>query len=87
MPTGRLPESFSSTSAARSARSRSVAWSSRELNSWIQEWMPSSCPAETTARASSGWIIAETAGMKKVAGTPYLSSSAMIRGVPRRAPY
>ncbi len=87
MPTGLVPESFASTSLARSARSRSVAWSSPEFSSWIQLWMPISWPAAATALISFSFSIAATAGMKKLAGTPWRCSIARMRGMPARAPY
>ena len=62
MPTGRTPASPSSSSTARNVRSRSTPGGSLVLASWIQEWMPISCPAPATARTSSGYSNAETAG-------------------------
>ncbi len=87
MPTGVWPLKRSSTSRARSARSRSVSWSRLELYSWIQLCKPISWPASVTARTSSGWSMADTAGMKNVAGTLYRSSTFRMRGTPARAPY
>ena len=54
MPTGRVPAIFSSVSAARNVRSRSMPGGKVVLASWIQEWMPISCPSAATARTSSG---------------------------------
>ena len=54
MPTGRTPATFSSVSAARNVSSRSAPGGRRVLASWIQEWMPISCPSAATARTSSG---------------------------------
>ena len=62
IPTGRTPATFSSVSAARKVRSRSAPGGRRVFASWIQEWMPISCPSAATARTSSGYSSAETAG-------------------------
>ena len=62
IPTARLPVIFSSVSAERSIRSRSASYGSTELSSWIQPWMPISWPSAISARCSSGWSRAETAG-------------------------
>lgn len=42
---------------------------------------------ETTVFTSSALTIAETAGMKKEAGTEYFSSRPRMRGMPAREPY
>ncbi len=62
IPTGRVPLNRSSTSAARNVKSRSAPGGSLVLASWIQEWMPISCPSPATPRTSSGYSRAETAG-------------------------
>jgi putative drug exporter of the RND superfamily len=47
IPTGRAPVLFSSTSALRSASSRSSADGRAAIRSWIQPCIPTSCPSAT----------------------------------------